>query len=89
MPQYHEIEWRKFSNRIGLNLALVPDVSCIVYLHASARTARAAWDRRTVIADSELERDAWFNEGIQRASEVAYRMYGEQAARAIQELRKK
>lgn len=85
--QTHRIEWRRFACDQHLNLKRVAGISFVEYEYASTRLARAAWERRSEIAATEAESIAAFNAGLQRASELMYSVYGENAAKAIQGLR--
>jgi hypothetical protein len=88
MTQYHDKEWKRFANVQHLNLKSVPGISVIEYEYASTRTAKAAWDRRSELEASAEGPKAYYNAAIQHASELIYKLHGEAAAKAIQELRK-
>jgi hypothetical protein len=88
VTQYHDPEWRRFAHEWKLNLKRVAGVSCIEYEYASARACRAAWDERSRIEASAEGPKAYYNAAIQHASELVYRLHGEAAARAVQELKR-
>lgn len=88
MTQYHEPEWKRFANRWKLNLKRVPGISFIEYEHAMTRTAKAAWDERSKLEASAEGPKAYYNAGIQHASELAFELHGEDTAKKIQELKK-
>jgi hypothetical protein len=88
VTQHHETEWRRFAHQQKLNLKRVPGISCIEYEYAPTRLARAAWDERSRIEASAEGPKAYYNAAIQHASELVYKLHGEEAAKAIQELRK-
>jgi hypothetical protein len=85
--QFHHAEWQKFANEQKLNMKRVPDISSLEYEYATTRLARAAWDRRSVLAATQ-ETTSHYNHGIQDASELVYELCGETVAKAIQGLRK-
>lgn len=66
----------------------VPGISFVEYEYAATRTARAAWDERSILEASADGSKAYYNAALQHASEVIYELYGEEAAKAIQGLRK-
>lgn len=88
MTQYHEPEWKRFAHRWKLNLKRISGISFVEYEYAATRLVRAAWDRRSEIEASAEGPKAYYNAAIQHASELAFRLHGEAAAKAIQELRK-
>lgn len=87
MTQKHEREWKRFAYEQHLNMKRVPGISFIEYVYASTRLARAAWDRRSEIEVSDGAR-AYYNVGIQHASEIIFKLHGEAAAKSIQALKK-
>lgn len=91
MRQYqmirHDKEWKVFAHGQHLNLKRVANLSFVEYEYASTRTAYAAWERRSELASSAEESKAAFNAGLQRASELVYKLHGEAAARAVQGLK--
>jgi hypothetical protein len=88
MTQHHEPEWRRFAHEQHLNLKRVPNISFIEYEHASTRAVRAAWDKRSELEASAEGPKAYYNAALQHASELVYKLHGEAAAKAIQELRR-
>lgn len=87
MTQYHDKAWKQFAAEWHLNLKRVSGISSVEYEYAATRTAKAAWDRRSEIEAGAEGAKAYYNAGIQHASEVAHRLHGAETARAIQELR--
>jgi len=88
LTQYHDPEWRRFAHEWKLNLKRVSGISHIEYEYASTRACRAAWDRRSELEASAEGPKAYYNAALQHASELVYKLHGEAAARAVQELRK-
>jgi hypothetical protein len=88
MTQHHEPEWRRFAHEQHLNLKRVAGISFIEYEYASTRLAKAAWDKRSELESSAEGPKAYYNAAIQHASELVYKLHGEEAAKAIQELKK-
>lgn len=88
LTQFHHADWKRFANQQHLNLKRVPSISFLEYEYSDTRLARSAWDRRSEIASSSQEATAHYNQGIQDASELLYRLWGELVAKAVQELKK-
>lgn len=86
--QFHESDWRRFAADIHLNTKRVSGTSRIEYEYSATRTARLAWEERSYLAARGGDFKAGYNAAIQHASEIAYQLHGEAAARAIQNLRR-